>query len=151
MTDPDRTTGDEVSRGLVERDDADGHVATGPPLRLLVVDDHEVVRAGLVALLERHGQIQVVAQAGTVAEAVSQARRYVPDLVLMDVRLPDGSGIEACRDIRAEFPTMPFVFLTSSPDDEYVFAAIIAGASGYVLKQSRSARLVEVLDGRQAR
>ena len=131
--------------GLAERDDADGHVATGPPLRLLVVDDHEVVRAGLVALLERHGQIQVVAQAGTVAEAVSQARRYVPDLVLMDVRLPDGSGIEACRDIRAEFPTMPFVFLTSSPDDEYVFAAIIAGASGYVLKQSRSARLVEVL------
>ena len=72
------------------------------------------------------------------AEAVSQARRFVPDLVLMDVRLPDGSGIEACRDIRAEFPTMPVVFLTSSPDDESVFAAIIAGANGYVLKQSRS-------------
>ncbi len=112
---------------------------------MLVVDDHEVVRAGLVSVLERHGQFQVVAQAGTRVEAVSQARRFVPDLVLMDVRLPDGSGIEACRDIRAEFPTMPVVFLTSSPDDESVFAAIIAGANGYVLKQSRSARLIEVL------
>lgn len=115
------------------------------PLRLLVVDDHEVVRHGLVALLERRRQFQVVAQAGTMAEAVSQARRFVPDLVLMDVRLPDGSGIEACREIRAAFPTMPVVFLTSSPDEEDVFAAIIAGANGYVLKQSRAAKLVQAL------
>ena len=115
------------------------------PLRLLVVDDHEVVRHGLVALLERRRQFQVVAQAGTMAEAVSQARRFVPDLVLMDVRLPDGSGIEACREIRAAFPTMPVVFLTSSPDEEDVFAAIIAGANGYVLKQSRATKLVQAL------
>ena len=74
------------------------------PLRLLVVDDHEVVRQGLVSLLDRRSEFQVVAQAGTVAEAIAQARRHRPDLVVMDVRLPDGSGIEACREIRAELP-----------------------------------------------
>ncbi|MGZ6339090.1 MAG: response regulator transcription factor [Candidatus Limnocylindrales bacterium] len=115
------------------------------PLRLLVVDDHEIVRQGLVALLERRQQFQVVAQAGTMVEAVDQARRFVPDLVLMDVRLPDGSGIEACRAIRDEFPTMPVVFLTSSPEDADIFSAIIAGASGYVLKQSRATELVQAL------
>jgi two-component system response regulator DevR len=115
------------------------------PLRILVVDDHEVVRQGLVALLERRPQFQVVAQAGTLADAVAGARRFVPDLVLMDVRLPDGSGIRACREIRAEFPAIRVVFLTSSLDDEDLFAAIIAGASGYVLKQSRAAELVGAL------
>ncbi len=115
------------------------------PLTVLVVDDHEVVRNGLVAVLERRRQFRVVAQAGTMAEAVEQARRFVPDLVLMDVRLPDGSGIEACREIRAEHPTMRVVFLTSSPDAEDVFSAIVAGASGYVLKQSRVAGLVDAL------
>jgi DNA-binding NarL/FixJ family response regulator len=115
------------------------------PLRVLVVDDHEVVRRGLVALLERREAFQVVAEAGTMAEAVAQARRFEPDLVLMDVRLPDGSGIEACRDIRAELPKTSVVFLTTSPDDEDVFAAIIAGASGYVLKQSRASELVQAL------
>src|ERR1035437_11069249 len=73
-------------------------------LRLLVVDDHEVVRQGLIAFLDRHGQFEVVAEAGTCAEAISQARRFVPDLVLMDVRLPDASGIEACRMVRDDFP-----------------------------------------------
>jgi DNA-binding NarL/FixJ family response regulator len=110
-----------------------------------VVDDHEVVRQGLVALLERRRQFHVVAQAGTMAEAISQARRFEPDLVLMDVRLPDGSGIEACREIRAEFPAIPVVFLTSSLDDGDIFAAIIAGANGYVLKQSRATKLVAAL------
>ena len=85
------------------------------PLRLLVVDDHEVVRQGLVALLERRRSFQVVAEAGTVAEAIEQARRFQPDLVIMDVRLPDGSGIEACREIRAELPATRVVMLTSLP------------------------------------
>jgi DNA-binding NarL/FixJ family response regulator len=116
------------------------------PLRLLVVDDHEVVRQGLIAFLDRHGQFEVVAQAGTCAEALSQARRFVPDLVLMDVRLPDASGIDACRMVRDEFPAMPIVFLTSSPDEVDVFAAIVAGARGYVLKQTRSAELVRTLE-----
>src|SRR5205814_4499940 len=75
------------------------------PLRLLVVDDHEVVRQGLVALLDRRSEFQVVAEAGTVAESIEQARRFQPDIVVMDVRLPDGSGIEACREIRAELPS----------------------------------------------
>lgn len=117
-----------------------------PPLKILVVDDHEVVRQGLTAFLDRHGQFEVVAEAGTCAEAISQARRFVPDLVLMDVRLPDATGIDACRLVRDEFPAMPVVFLTSSPDEEDVFAAIVAGARGYVLKQSRSAELVRTLE-----
>ena len=116
------------------------------PLRLLVVDDHEVVRRGLTAFLDRHGQFEVVAEAGTCAEAVAMARRFAPDLVLMDVRLPDASGIQACRLVREEFPDMQVVFLTSSPDEADVFGAIVAGARGYVLKQTRSAELVRTLE-----
>jgi two-component system, NarL family, response regulator DevR len=115
------------------------------PLRVLVVDDHDVVRQGLVALLARRPEFQVVAQAGTVAGAIVEARRYEPELVLMDVSLPDGSGVDACRAIRAELPGTRVVFLTSSPEEEDVFAAIVAGATGYVLKQSRAAELVKAL------
>jgi two-component system response regulator DevR len=115
-------------------------------LRLLVVDDHEVVRQGLVAMLERRPNFQVVAEAGTVAEAIEMARRHQPDLVIMDVRLPDGSGIEACRDIRAELPGTKVVILTSYPDEEAVFSAIVAGASGYLLKQVRGRDLVAALE-----
>jgi DNA-binding NarL/FixJ family response regulator len=123
--------------------------ATAPrrrPLRLLVVDDHEVVREGLVALISRRDEFQVVAEAGTVAEAIAAARRFQPDLVVMDVRLPDGSGIEACREIRAEFPTIRVVMLTSYPDEEAVLSAILAGASGYLLKQVRGRDLVSALE-----
>ena len=116
------------------------------PLRLLVVDDHEVVREGLVALLSRREEFQVVGEAGTVAESIAAARRFEPDLVVMDVRLPDGSGIEACRDIRAEFPAMRIVMLTSYPDEEAVLSAILAGASGYLLKQIRGRDLVTALE-----
>jgi two-component system response regulator DevR len=116
------------------------------PLRLLVVDDHEVVRQGLVSLLERREHFQVVAEAGTAAEAVEMARKFEPDLIVMDVRLPDGSGIEACREIRAEFPRTRVVILTSYPDEEAVLSAIIAGASGYLLKQIRGRDLVSALE-----
>jgi len=116
------------------------------PLRVLVVDDHDIVRQGLVALLARRPQFQVVAQAGTVAGALAEARRFEPELVLMDVSLPDGSGIDACRAIRAELPGTRVVFLTSSPEEEDVFAAIVAGATGYVLKQSRASALVRALE-----
>ena len=115
-------------------------------LRLLVVDDHEVVRQGLVALLDRRDRFQVVAEAGTVEEALEATRRFHPDLVVMDVRLPDGSGIEACREIRAEFPLTRVVMLTSYPDEEAVLSAIIAGASGYLLKQIRARDLVSALE-----
>jgi DNA-binding NarL/FixJ family response regulator len=115
-------------------------------LRLLIVDDHEVVRQGLVALLDRREAFQVVAEAGTVAESIEQARRHHPDIVIMDVRLPDGSGIEACREIRAELPGTRIVMLTSYPDEEAVLSAIVAGASGYLLKQIRARDLVAALE-----
>ena len=116
------------------------------PLSLLVVDDHEVVRQGLVSLLDRRAEFQVVAEAGTVAEALAAARRFHPDLIVMDVRLPDGSGIEACREIRSELPETRVVMLTSYPDEEAVIAAIVAGASGYLLKQVRARDLVAALE-----
>ena len=116
------------------------------PLRILVVDDHEVVRQGLVAYLGRREAFQVVAEAGTAAEAVTQARRFRPDIVLLDLQLPDASGIEACRQLRDEMPDTLVVFLTSSPDEVDVFAAIVSGARGYVLKQTRSAELVRTLE-----
>src|SRR5688500_5685119 len=94
------------------------------PLRLLVVDDHEIVRQGLVALLDRRAGFEVVAQAGTVSEAIAEAARFEPDVVIMDVRLPDGSGIEACREIRGARPATRVVMLTSYPDEEAVLSAI---------------------------
>jgi two-component system response regulator DevR len=118
----------------------------GNPLRLLIVDDHEVVRQGLVALLDRREGFQVVAEAGTVAEAIEQARKFEPEIVVMDVRLPDGSGIEACREIRAERPATRVVMLTSYPDEEAVLSAIVAGAAGYLLKQIRARDLVAALE-----
>jgi DNA-binding NarL/FixJ family response regulator len=120
--------------------------ATQPrQLRLLVVDDHEVVRQGLVALLDRRS-VPGGGRAGTVAESIEQARRFQPDIVIMDVRLPDGSGIEACREIRAELPVTRVVMLTSYPDEEAVLSAIVAGASGYLLKQIRARDLVAALE-----
>jgi DNA-binding NarL/FixJ family response regulator len=116
------------------------------PFRLLVVDDHEVVRQGLVALLDRRPGFQVVAEAGSVAESIEQARRHKPDIVVMDVRLPDGSGVEACRAIRDELPDTRVIMLTSFPDDEAVLSAIVAGASGYLLKQIRARDLVSALE-----
>ena len=116
------------------------------PLRLLIVDDHEVVRRGLVDYLGRRKQFQVVAEAGTSAEALVQARRFLPDIVLLDIQLPDASGIETCRLLRDELPAVMVVFLTSSPDEYDVFSAVISGARGYVLKQSRSAELVRTLE-----
>jgi len=124
-------------------------MTTEPPqrrLRLLVVDDHEVVRQGLVSLLDRRSGFEVVAQAGSVSESIAMAARYKPDLVIMDVRLPDGSGIEACREIRATRPETRVIMLTSYPDEEAVLSAIIAGASGYLLKQIRGRELVSALE-----
>jgi two-component system, NarL family, response regulator DevR len=122
-----------------------GEVPTRP-LRLLVVDDHEVVRQGLVAMLDRREGFEVVAEAGSVAEAIAMARRYEPDIVVLDVRLPDGSGVEACREIRAERPATNNVMLTSYPDEEALLSAIVAGASGYLLKQIRARDLVSALE-----
>ncbi|WP_108667794.1 response regulator [Euzebya rosea] len=113
------------------------------PTRVMLVDDHEVVRQGLKALVESTGEMEVVAQAGTVAEAVLRARSYHPDVIVMDVRLPDGSGVEACRDIRAEDPSARVLMLTSFSDDKALFDSIMAGAAGYVLKQIRGHDLLD--------
>jgi two-component system, NarL family, response regulator DevR len=108
----------------------------------MLVDDHEVVRNGLKAMLQAQPDISVVAEAGSVSEAVQQAAAVRPDVVVMDVRLTDGSGIEATREIRAQRPETKVLMLTSFADDEALFASIMAGASGYVLKQIRGGELV---------
>jgi DNA-binding NarL/FixJ family response regulator len=108
----------------------------------MLVDDHEVVRQGVRALVEAAGDMKVVAEASGVAEAVERAASILPDVVVMDVRLADGSGIEATREIRAARPDIRVIMLTSFADDEALFASIMAGAAGYVLKQVRSNDLV---------
>jgi two-component system response regulator DevR len=115
------------------------------PLRVMLVDDHEVVRSGIRALLQQTDDIIVTAEAGTVREAVDEAARARPDVVVMDVRLADGSGIEATREIRARHPNTCVVMLTSFADDEALFASIMAGASGYVLKQVKGGELVRAI------
>jgi two-component system, NarL family, response regulator DevR len=112
------------------------------PLRVMLVDDHEVVRNGLKSMLQAQPDISVVAEAGSVSAAVQQAAAVCPDVVVMDVRLTDGSGIEATREIRAQRPETKVLMLTSFADDEALFASIMAGASGYVLKQIRGGELV---------
>jgi DNA-binding NarL/FixJ family response regulator len=111
----------------------------------MLVDDHDVVREGLRALLSRREGFEIVAQAATVFEAVSEAARIQPDVIVMDVRLPDGSGIEACREIRELRPETKVIMLTSNADDDAVFASILAGAAGYVLKQTRGAALADAI------
>lgn len=113
--------------------------------RVLIVDDHEVVREGLRTLLSRREGMEVVGQAGTVAESISLAQKMKPDVIVMDVRLPDGSGIEACREIREAQPDTKVIILTSYADEEAVFASILAGAAGYVLKQTRGAVLADAI------
>ena len=115
------------------------------PVRVMLVDDHEVVRNGLRAMLEAAGEMRVVAEAGAVADAIAQAERTQPDVVVMDVRLAGGSGIEATREIRARRPETQVLMLTSFADDEALFASIMAGASGYVLKQIRGLDLVRAI------
>ena len=119
---------------------------TDRPLRVLIVDDHEVVREGLRSLLNRREGITIVGDAGTVATAIEEAARLRPDVVIMDVRLPDGSGVEACREIRQENPDTKVIMLTSYADDEAVFASILAGAAGYLLKQTRGQALAEAIE-----
>ena len=115
-------------------------------IRVMLVDDHEIVRQGLRALLERREHLRVVAEAGTVEEAVAAAAETQPDVVVMDVRLPDGTGVEACREIRAARPETKVLMLTSYADDDAVYAAIIAGAASYMLKQTRGRDLVTAIE-----
>ena len=115
------------------------------PLRVVLVDDHEVVRNGIKALLAETPDVSVVGEAGTVKDAIERAVWARPDVVIMDVRLPDGSGIEATREIRAKLPNTQVLMLTTFADDEALFASIMAGAAGYVLKQIKGADLVRAV------
>ena len=114
--------------------------------RLLLVDDHEVVRIGLKSLLERHAQFDVVGEAGSAREAIEQVALLKPDIVIMDIRLPGTSGIEACEEIINKFPGTKVIMLTSYAEDEMLFSAIRAGASGYILKQIGSDDLIRSLE-----
>ncbi len=120
-------------------------MASNDKLKILIVDDHDIVRKGLAMLVSRQEDLSVVAEAGTVAEAVEKARESAPDVVVMDIRLPDGSGIEACRDIRDENAEVKVLMLTSYSDEEAVLGSIMAGASGYLLKEIRSQEIVDAI------
>jgi len=113
--------------------------------RILIVDDHEVVREGLRALLNRKEGFAVVGEAGSVEQAIAEAAKMEPDVIVMDVRLPDGSGIEACREIRQARPQTKVIMLTSYADEDAVFASILAGAAGYLLKQTRGNALADAI------
>lgn len=114
-------------------------------IRVFVVDDHEVVRRGVAALLEAEDDVEVVGEAGTVAQARPRIAATVPDVALLDMRLPDGDGIDLCRDVRSQNPDVRCIILTAHDDDEAVYAAVVAGASGYVLKDMRSASLIDAV------
>ncbi len=111
--------------------------------KILLVDDHEVVRAGLKALIDSQDDMTVVGEAGTAEEAVRRVGYDEPDVVVLDVRLPDTSGVEACREIKERFPNVSVLMLTSFADEEALMAAILAGASGYVLKRVKTDELVD--------
>jgi DNA-binding NarL/FixJ family response regulator len=114
-------------------------------IRVFLLDDHEVVREGLRAVLEAAGDIAVVGEASTAAEALARVPLANPDVAVLDVRLPDGSGVEVCREIRSNNPAIRCLMLTSYSDDEALFEAIMAGASGYLLKQVRSTAVVDAI------
>jgi len=111
-------------------------------IRVFLVDDHEVVRRGVAALLEAEPDIEIVGEAGTVESALARDPDLKPDVAILDVRLPDGSGVDLCRDLRSKLPNLACLMLTSYADDEALFNAVMAGAAGYVLKQIHGSDLV---------
>ncbi|MBL7488015.1 response regulator transcription factor [Frankia sp. AgB1.9] len=114
-------------------------------IRVFILDDHEIVRNGLRQTLERHDDIEVVGEAGLVAEALRRIPALLPTVAIVDGRLPDGTGIDVCREIKVEHPGIAFLILTSFDDDEALFSAIMAGAAGYVLKEIRGNDLVSAI------
>jgi len=114
-------------------------------IRVFLVDDHELVRRGLAALLSAEDDIEIVGEAAAAGQARSRIAATQPDVALLDVRLPDGSGIDVCRDVRARFPSIACLMLTGYDDDEAIYAAVIAGAAGYVLKGADGNGLVDAV------
>jgi two-component system, NarL family, response regulator DevR len=127
-----------------------GHIlilgwTVGNAVRVFLLDDHEIVRRGVKELLETDGDLEVVGEAGTAAEALARIPPTRPDVAVLDVRLPDGDGVQVCREIRSAHPDVQCLMLTSFADDHALFQAIMAGASGYVLKQIKGADVVEAV------
>jgi len=141
-------------RGLVTDDDATGSTTSERVIRIYLLDDHEVVRRGMRELLEGEPDFEVVGESGSAAEATRRIPALRPDVAILDGRLPDGSGIDVCRDIRSQDPGIAALILTSYDDDDALFAAIMAGAAGYVLKQVRGTDLIDMIrrvaDGQSA-
>ena len=119
------------------------------PIKVLIVDDHEVVRVGLKAILDSTEGLTVVGEAGNARQAVEAVARWEPDVVVMDIRMPGEDGIAACREIRAKSPNTKVIMLTSYASEEEVVGAVLAGASGYVLKQVGSEKLIEAIKAAQ--
>lgn len=120
-------------------------MTAGKPITVLLVDDHAVVREGLKLILARDPRIRIVGEAGTAEEAVAEAERLKPDVILLDIRLPGGDGIQACRDILEQQPWTRVLFLTSYADDDTVLAAVLAGAHGYLIKEIGVDTLMEAI------
>ncbi len=114
-------------------------------IRVFVVDDHELVRRGVSALLNAEGDIEVIGEAATAAQARARIRATRPDVAVLDVRLPDGSGIDVCRQVRSENPDTACLILTAYDDDEAIYAAVLAGAAGYVIKDIRGSGLLDAV------
>jgi DNA-binding NarL/FixJ family response regulator len=134
--------GDEAvrERGLVSDDD---HTEAAGPIRVFLLDDHEIVRRGVRELIDREPDIDVVGEAGSVADAMARVALCSPQVAVLDVQLADGSGIEVCRDVRSEHPEIHCLMLTSFADEQALTDSVIAGAAGYVLKQIRGNDLVD--------
>ena len=115
-------------------------------IRVFLLDDHEVVRRGLRELVEASGRFEVVGEAGTAEEALSRIPATRPQVAVLDVRLPDGDGVEVCREVRSKHPEIACLMLTSYADDEALFEAIMAGAAGYLLKQVKGTDLIEAIE-----
>jgi len=115
-------------------------------VKIMLVDDHEVVRVGLAALLERKAEFEIVAQASSGQEAVKKAAQHEPDVILLDIRMPSGSGIDACREICDKHPDTKVVMLSSYTDDEVIVKSIMAGACGYILKEINSQELIKAVE-----
>jgi two-component system, NarL family, response regulator DevR len=128
-----------------QADDTGADVGGSVPIRVFLLDDHEIVRRGIKELLEAEGDIDVVGEAGLAQDALNRIPAVRPDVAILDGRLPDGSGVDVCREIRSRHPEVNALILTSYDDDEALFAAIMAGAAGYILKQVRGNDFVDIV------
>lgn len=126
-------------------EETSGETARATPIKVFLLDDHEIVRRGIKDLLESQGDIVVVGESGSAVEATARIPALRPDVAILDGRLPDGTGIDVCREVRSVDPTIHALILTSYDDDEALFSAIMAGAAGYVLKQVRGHDLVDTV------